>query len=395
MMDKKRFGEEEKQLLNEVIDSDNLFYVNGEKTKAFENAVKSYYGTNFSVLTSSGTGALHAAVAALEIPPGREIITSPITDMGTVIGALYQNLIPVFADVDPHTYNLTAETIEQNITDRTAAIIVVHLAGNPAEMDEILALAEAHHIPVIEDCAQSHGARYKNRKIGTMGDMGCFSLNAFKHISAGDGGFVITNDEHLHEKLTNYADKYYDRLKRGHKLEHLAPCYRITELQAAVGLAQMDKLDNIITSRNKLGTRFNQGIANLQGIHPHYVHAHNFCTYWFTMICVDDGELGYPRDHFSTVMTFEGVPASRGYIDRPLYLEKLFVEKAFFPGGVWPAAKIAGLNIEYKEGDCPVAEEVLRDAIRISISEFQTPEEIDAMIEGIQRAHEAALEGEL
>ncbi|MHA1733682.1 MAG: DegT/DnrJ/EryC1/StrS family aminotransferase [Promethearchaeota archaeon] len=395
MTEKNKYGDEEKRLLAEAIDSGNLFYVNGEKTKAFREAVQEHYDVPHCVAASSGTAAIHAAVAALEIPPGREVVTSPITDMGTLIGALYQNLIPVFADVDPHTYNVTAESIEAVLTERTGAIVVVHLAGNPAEMDEIVDLASSRGIPVIEDCAQAHGAQYRGRKVGTVGDIGCFSLNAFKHISTGDGGFTVTSDENLYEKMTNYVDKYYDRLGRGVKLQHLAPCYRITELQSAVGIAQLGKVDSVTSRRHELGEAFNRGIAGLEGISTHLVHPHNYCSYWFTMVRVDEGVLGYPRDHVANVMRFEGVPASGGYIPRPLYLEPMFREKAFFPDGAWPAEQVSGRKVEYREGLCPVAEQILADAVKVAIDEFQTGADVERMVAGVRSVHQAALDGEL
>lgn len=390
-----RFGEAEKRHLVEAIDTGNLFYVNGVKTTAFCERVAALNGVPYCATTSSGTGALHAAIGALELPPGTEVITAPITDMGTVIGVLYQNLIPVFADVDPHTYNVTADTIAARITDRTGAIIVVHLAGNPADMDEILAVAEAHHLPVIEDCAQAHGARYKNHPVGTMGALGCFSLNNFKHINSGDGGFVITRDEDLYRRVHNFADKSYDRLGSVGRLSTLAPCYRITELQSAVALAQLDKVERITRARHDHGTAFNEGLAGLDGVTAHHVPASNYCTFWFAMIRVDPAVLGCSRDQFATVLKFEQVPASGGYIAKPLYLEPLFREKQFFPGGVWPAEVVAGREVTYEPGLCPVAEEVLATAIRVSITEFQTEAEVARMVAGVRRAHAAAVAGEL
>ncbi len=382
-----KFGDAEKKNLGEVIDSGELFYVNGSKTKKFCARVEEYFGVEYCTTASSGTAAIHAAIGALEIPPGKEVITSSITDMGTLIGALYQNLIPVFADVDPHTYNITAESIKAKITPNTAAVIVVHLAGNPAQMDEIMAVAKEHGIPVVEDCAQSYGAKYKGKFIGTIGSAGCYSLNAFKHISSGDGGFVITNDEELYVRAANFADKSYDRLNTGRRLTVLAPCYRITELQTAVALAQMDKLDYITQRRHELGDRFNKGIAGLDGIMPHAVREGNYCTYWFTMLRVDPAFCS--RDQFASKLKAEGVPASGGYIERALYLEPVFAKKSFFPGGIWPAERLAGRDVSYKEGDCPEAERVLATAIRININETQSEGTIDSWVEKVKKVHSA------
>ena len=216
-----RYGNLEKKYLSEAIESGNLFYANGKFTKKLTDRVKKYFNIEYAALMSSGTAALHCAIGALQIPPGFEVITSPITDMGTLIGILYQNLIPVFADVDPHTYNMTADSIKKVITERTRAIIVVHLAANPAEMNSIMELAEEYKLFVIEDCAQSYGAKIGQKYVGTFGHIGCYSLNAYKHISCGDGGFLITHNKEIYQKAFNFADKNYDRLQLNDRLNSL------------------------------------------------------------------------------------------------------------------------------------------------------------------------------
>lgn len=383
----KKYGKKELKYLKKAIKSDNLFYANGKMTKRLCKTVRRHFNVDYAAAMSSGTAAIHCALAALEIPPGKEVITSPITDIGTVIGVLYQNLIPVFADVDPHTYNITAESIEKVISDDTRAIIVVHLAGNPAGMDEILNLAEKHQVDVIEDCAQSYGAKYKGKPVGTLARLGCYSLNAYKHISAGDGGFVITNEEILYERVHNYADKFYDRHGKGVRLNSLAPNYRITELQSAVSVAQFDKVNDITESRHALGDMFNKGICGLAGISAHGVKEHSYCSYWFTMIRIDSDILQVDRDEFVKELKKNRVPASAGYIARPLYLEPLFREKNFFPAHLWPAEIISGKSFEYESGLCPIAEDVLDTAIRVSIDENMSEKKIQKMIDGVQKAH--------
>ncbi|MBD3352008.1 MAG: DegT/DnrJ/EryC1/StrS family aminotransferase [Candidatus Lokiarchaeota archaeon] len=384
----KKYGKEELRNLKKTIKSDNLFYNKGKMTGKLLKTIRKFFGIKYAAVMSSGTAAIHCAVAALEIPPGGEVITAPITDMGTVIGILYQNLIPIFADVDPHTYNITAESIEKVITENTKAILVVHLTGNPAEMNEILQLGKSRGIPVIEDCAQAYGGKYKNKKLGTMGDIGCYSLNAYKHISAGDGGFVITNNETYYERVSNYADKYYDRHGKGVRLSKLAPNYRITELQSAVALAQFSKLSNIVEKRHLFGNMFNKGIMGLDGIYPHKVYDYNYASYWFTMIRMDPDVLGCDRDKFVRKLKTSGlIKAGAGYIPRPIYLEPLFVNKHFFPGNIWPAEKIGEKTYNYQEGMCPIAEEILETAIRIPIDESMDESKVEKMIESVKKAH--------
>ncbi|MEK6797314.1 MAG: DegT/DnrJ/EryC1/StrS family aminotransferase [Spirochaetota bacterium] len=384
----RRYDDAERVLVNEALESQDLFYWSGTMTKAFCREASDHFGARFCTMTSSGTAAIHTAVASLNIEPGYEVITSPVTDYGTLIGLLYQNLIPVFADVDAHTYNITAASIRACITPRTKAIIVVHLAGNPCEMDDIMAIADEHSIPVVEDCAQSYDAVYCGRKVGTIGAMGCFSLNAFKHIGTGDGGFVLTNDEAMYYRNQNYADKCYDRHARGVRMTALAPCYRISELQSAAGRGQLTKLDGIITRRRRLGTLLTERIRDIDGIHTHRVQDHALSSYWFYMLRIDTDSFAVGRDRFSAALTAEGVPAGAGYIARPIYCEPVFREKSFFPG-VWPAEVIAGKRYSYDAGLCPIAEEVLRTAIRLPIHESFSENDIEDMVKAIRKVGQA------
>ena len=194
-------GKEELALLREVIESGTLNATKGTMVKKLVKEFAKEYGIRFAHATTSGTAALHTAIAAINPDPGDEIITSPITDIGGIAPILYQNAIPVFADVDPITLNITAEAIEPKITKRTKAILVVHLFGKPADMDPIMALSKKHNLPVIEDCCQAYFAKYKGKNVGTIGEIGCFSLQQGKHMTTGEGGIVITEDPKLERRI--------------------------------------------------------------------------------------------------------------------------------------------------------------------------------------------------
>ncbi|MDR0271093.1 DegT/DnrJ/EryC1/StrS family aminotransferase, partial [Paenibacillus sp.] len=242
----KRFGLEEAKELLEALEQNTLFYHFGNKVKQFLADFNEMYKVPYSVATSSGTAAIHVALGAAGITVGDEVITSPITDYGSIIGILYQNAIPIFADVDPHSYNMDPASIEACITKRTKAILVVHLAGNACDMDPIMEIAKKYNIKVIEDCAQAYLTEYKGQLVGTIGDYGCFSTNDFKHISTGDGGIVSINsgNEEDYYRTHAFVDKNYKRI--GTSLDRtpssLAPNYRMTELQGAVGIAQLKRL---------------------------------------------------------------------------------------------------------------------------------------------------------
>lgn len=206
------FGQEELDALTEVIKSGRLSFLTGPKTSEFERAFAEKYGVKHAVAVANGTAALHTAVIYLNPEPGDEIILSPVTDVGTVIPVIAQLAIPVFADVDPVTQNIDPVSIERNITPRTRAILVTHVYGHPADMDAIMAIARKHNLVVIEDCAQAHLAYYKDKLCGTFGDIACFSFQQSKHMTTGDGGMVISNEnERFGRGLRHCSDKGWPR----------------------------------------------------------------------------------------------------------------------------------------------------------------------------------------
>jgi perosamine synthetase len=384
-----RFGLEEAKELLEALEQNTLFYHRGSKVKQFLRDFNDLYKVKYSVATSSGTAAIHVALGAAGVSVGDEVITSPITDQGTIVGILYQNAIPIFADVQPHTYNLDPQSVESRITPRTKAIVAVHLAGNPCDMDAIMDIARRHNLRVIEDCAQSYLCRYKGRLVGTIGDYGCFSTNDFKHISTGDGGIVTVNsgDEEDYKVVHAFADKNYQRFA-GHvqrDLSYLAPNYRMTELQGAVGIAQLKKLPWICEQRHRYGDRITEGIQGLQGLYPHEVLDGGWCSYWFYMFRIDESELSCSRDEFSRALAAEGIPNKAGYIPDVVYLQPMFQNRQAYLGSHFPFDLS---DVVYERGLCPTAEEILQTAIQIGISEFYTDQDIEDIIRGIRKVAE-------
>lgn len=382
----RRFGMDEALQVMEALEQNTLFYHFGNKVKTFLHTFNEMYGVSYSVATSSGTAAIHVALGAAGVTEGDEVITSPITDQGTIIGVLYQNAVPVFADVCSTSYNMTAQTIEKKISARTKAIIVVHLAGNPCEMDEIMELAKKHNLKVIEDCAQSYLATYKGRLTGTLGNYGCFSTNDFKHISTGDGGIVTVNsgDEEDYKKTHAFADKNYQRLGTDVEkdISFLAPNYRMTELQGAVGIAQLKKLPWICAQRNVYGMKLQGRLEGIQGIIPARIPNDSYSTFWFYMFRVDEEMLGCTRDEFSKALEAEGIPNGAGYIPKVIYQLTMFQEKQAYPGTHTP---FQHTSEKYEEGDCPNAELVLRTAVRLNVNEFYTDLDLEETCEAIEK----------
>lgn len=384
-----RFGKEELENLKEALDQNTLFYWYGKKVKQFAAKFAGMYGVNHCVTTSSGTAALHVALGTLGVTAGDEVITSPVTDMGTVIGILFQNAVPVFTDLDPHTYNMDAKSVEEKITEKTKVILVVHLAGNAADMDAIMAVAHRHNIKVIEDCAQSYLTYYKGKLAGTIGDIGCFSVNDFKQISAGDGGMLIMNDEELYKKALRFADKNYNRLPDAgaiRDVEFLAPNYRMNELTGAVGLAQLDRLEGICKRRNEIGEQISRGIENLPGVEIPKVLDGCKSSYWFYLLRINEEKAGVGRNEFADALAAEGISCGRGYIPTCVYEYDMFTKKNAYPGTKCPFdCQYYNKEISYGKGLCPEAEKILDTSIKLPISEFYNDQDVSDIIAAFKK----------
>lgn len=379
----KRFGPEELAQLKEALDQQTLFYAKGSKTKTFRERFAARYGVKHVVTCSSGTAALHIAVAAAGIKPGDEVITASITDMGTCIAILQCGAIPVFADLDPHSYTMDPAAVEQLISKKTAAILPVHLTGAPCDMDAFKQLAARRSLKLIEDCAQSYHTGYKRQLCGTIGDAGCFSLNDFKHISAGDAGMVLTNDDELAHRAELFADKCYDRAPNAERNPFsLAMNYRMCELHAAVALAQLEKLDGIIAARRRFGDGLHAGLEGLPGIVPQRFVEGARPSYWFYLLRIDEKVLG-PRDKVAEALAAEGLRVSAGYVPYATYLHKIFRNRSGFGGTEWPFSLAP--HIRYEPGLCPNAEAICADCIQVGVNEFYTDEDLAQTLAGFRK----------
>jgi len=389
-----RFGDEEIALVTEVIRSQKLNCNAGTKAREFARAFADYMGLKHGVMVTSGTAAIHVALGAVNLNPGDEVITAPITDMGSIFPILAQNAVPIFADLDPDTLCMDPADVEKRITSRTKVIMPVHLTGNACDMDGMLDVAARHNLTVVEDCSQAFNAKFKGKKVGTMGKIGCYSFNQSKHITCGDGGVTLTDDDELGERAQLFSDKGWPRT--GTRRDHLflAPNYRVTELQAAVAMAQLQKLDHITDTRRDLGDLLTSLVADVPGVHPPKVHPGGECTYWFYWFRVDASR----RGDFAKALNAEGVPCSAAYLPHPVYLYDMIRNKntygdSHFPYGYAPF-RDPDNEIEYEPGLCPVAEQVLQEMIRIGINEFWTEQDIRDTARAIRKVgeHYAAMQ---
>jgi perosamine synthetase len=377
-----RYGEEELNEVREALAQQTLFYVAGTKVKALEKEFAARCGAAHAIACSSGTAGIHAAVMAADISPGDEVIVPPITDMGTILPIMWQGGVPVFADLDPQTYNLNPAAVEKAITPRTRAIIAVHLAGNPCELATLKQLADASGIMLIEDCAQAHGSRYDAKAVGAFGQIGCYSLNEFKHIACGDGGLVVTSDDVLAAKIRLATDKCYDRSPGTavRNASFMANNYRMTELQGAVALAQLRKLDSIVSRRQSWCGRLSERLADLPGVQLPRVQQRGEHSYWFYMMRVDEHVLGANADEFAGAMQAEGVPCHAHYMGKPVYRYPLFADHSAFAHGEHPYQRV-----DYSKVKNAAAERILETCVILSINEAYSDKDLDETVKAFQR----------
>lgn len=385
-------GLEEIEALEAVIRSGKLnrtVVANGA-VSTFERDFATWLGVDEAVCSTSGTSALHLAVAAIDPNPGDEIIVTPITDFGSVIPILAQNAVPVFADVLPDTWCVDPESIRASITERTKAIMVVHLFGQPADLEPILAIAAERGIPVIEDCSQAYGALYKGRKVGTFGTLGCFSLQQSKHITAGDGGITVTNDPELADRMRLFSDKGWPR--KGELRTHLflGLNYRMTELQGAVAGAQLPKLDGVIERRRKWGDLLASLLEGVPGISFPKLAKGNRSSYWLFPVNVDPEVLGATVGQLTTAISAEGLGVAPGYV-MPLYLTPVLAEANTYGDSHFPFESPYTTRSfrDYKSGLCPVAESMQSRMFNVPINERYTEADVRSIAAAIRKVAEA------
>ena len=383
----RNFDQEEVDMLMRVMESGTLNCTKGTMVKEFENRFKEKFGVELCRTTTSGTAAIHTAIAAINPEPGDEIITTPITDMGALTPIIYQAAIPVFADVDPLTYNVTAETVASKITRRTKAIIVTHLFGNTCDMDPILELAHLRDLPVIEDACQAYQSEYKGRLIGTIGDIGCFSMQQGKHMTTGEGGIVISNNEKYTRRMWLFVDKAwgYGDPKPDHYF--LALNYRMTELQGAVALAQLDKVDNVVANRIKSAQMLTERIEQIPGVGTPLITPNSKHVYWKYPLRIDDEIIEGGVDSFAAELKEKGIFSAPRYIQKPAFMCQIFKDRNTFGNSQFPFEGEYRKNdppVTYDPMDYPGTMDALSHVVVLPWNEFYTEEHVEYISENIR-----------
>jgi perosamine synthetase len=334
-------GEEELQNVAGAIRS-GWISSKGKFIPEFEEKFARYCGVKYGVATSSGTTALHLALVTLGIGPGDEVIVPTLTFIATANAVVYNRAKPIFVDSHPDYWCLDPEEIEKAITSGTRAIIPVHLYGHPCDMDTITDIARRHNLYVVEDAAEANGAGYRGKKVGSLGDIACFSFYGNKIITTGEGGMCLTNDEKLAEKMRTLRDHGMNPNRR-YWHETIGFNYRMTNMQAAVGVAQLEKLDRFIEKKRQIASWYAEGLKDLAEqrlikLHPEMPWAK--CVYWMYSILVEDG-FGIGRDELMQRLFEKGIET------RPL----------FYPIHIMPP---------YEDNDAfPVAEEIAAKGVNL------------------------------
>ena len=351
---KPTMGKNECNAVIKVLRSRNL--AQGKMVEKFENNFAKYVGVKYAVATNSGTAALHAALASLDLKPGDEVVTTPFSFVASANAILYCSAKPVFADIDATDYNINPESIEKVITKKTRAILVVHLYGQPAQMDKILKIAKKHNLYLIEDACQAHGAKYRNIKVGGLGDMGCFSFYPTKNMTTGEGGIVTTNNEAFYNKLKKFRNhgqkaRYYQ--------DSLGYNYRMTEINAAIGIEQLRKLDIFNKKRQENAKYLISKLNSLPGIAVPKIFPERFCVF-----------------HQFTIRILSGSKLSREKVQKML-------EKSGVSYGIYYPVIIPAQDYYQKLGytkNSPVSEMLSNEVLSIPVGPHLTKTDLKIII---------------
>lgn len=369
---KQSIDEDDIQAVLNVLKSD--FLTTGPTIKQFEDQLAAYVGAKYAVAFSSGTAALHGACFAAGISDGDEVITTPMTFAASANCILYQGGVPVFADIKPDTYNIDTNSIKDKITNKTKAIIPVHFTGQPAELDEILKIAQEFNLIIIEDAAHALGAAYKNKKIGSIGDMTMFSFHPVKHITTGEGGIITTNNEDYYQKLlqfrTHGITRDPDKLIENHgpwyyEMQFLGYNYRITDIQAALGLSQLQKLKSFISKRKQYAAMYDEELKGLPEIILPKQLNHVDSSWHLYVIRLNLPMLKVDRKEIFQALQKENIGVNVHYI--PVHMQPFYRQMG------------------YMMGICPQAEKLYKEFITLPLYSGMTEKDVKDVIKAMKK----------
>lgn len=385
------FWDDEKQAVQKVLDSGRVNYWTGEFGRQFQAEFAAYMGVSEAISVNSGTSALHVALAAAGVGPGDEVIVPARSFIATASAVTNQYAIPVFADIDPETHNISVDSIAAHITPRTAAVIPVHLAGLPADMDALLALARERGLAVVEDCAQAHGATYRGKKVGSLGTVNAWSFCQDKiFTTGGEGGMVGTNEAQAAEVARSFRDHGFHEAERRSAMARgalnqythyrVGYNYRMTEMQSAIGVKALSRLDWHLRRRRENAQYLSAGLGELADVlspapeRPESEHA--FYCYYVTLNLAG---LTCDRDEFVRAVQAEGVRAARG-TSAELYREPVYQKRVGYGYSHHPFAEAS-----YEHVECPHAQDIGQRSFRLEVYPTLHEDDLDDVLEAIRK----------
>lgn len=392
-------GSEEADAAKKVVESGVLSqflgrwapdFFGGPKVQEFERQCESYFGVKHAVTFNSWTSGLVAAVGAIGIEPGDEVIVSPWTMAASATAIIHWNAIPVFADIENDTFCLDPAAVEQNISEHTRAIMSVDIFGHSADMDALRKIADKHKLKIISDTAQAPGAMYKGKFAGTLADIGGYSLNYHKHVHTGEGGIAVTDDDDFADRLRlirNHAEVVVEDKGVTNLSNMIGHNFRLGEIECAMGIEQLKKLDKMVKSRQRIAQKLDVGLAGLSGLCTPLVKPDCTHVYYAYSMDVDVVVLGINRERLQQALTAEGVPALfAGYQNLhmlPMYQKKMAYGSKGFP---W-TSEICKRDVSYAKGICPVAERLHEaELLGFGICSYDyKDEEVDMIISAFRK----------
>jgi dTDP-4-amino-4,6-dideoxygalactose transaminase len=370
-------------VLSAFIGAPGEFFLGGPEVRAFEAKAADYFGVKHAISVNSWTSGLIAAIGAIGIEPGDEVITTPWTMSATAMAILHWNAIPVFADIDQRSFNIDPASVEKLIGPRTKAIMAVDIFGQSADMTALRGIADRHGLKLLTDTAQAPGSRTGNRFTGTLADIGGFSLNYHKHIHCGEGGVLVTDDDHLAARLQlirNHAESVIKSDNPADLANMIGYNFRMGEIEAAIAAVQLDKLKARVESRQRAARQLDEALGELQGLTTPRVETDGTHVYYVYGLTLDVDHLGVSRQKLVDALRAEGVPAlAAGY--QNLHLLPIFTHKIAYGTRGFPWT-LAEREIAYGPGTCPVAEELHSKTfvgINLCACEF-SPEDVEMVI---------------
>lgn len=375
-------------VLSAYIGAPGEYFMGGAEVRAFEKKAADYFGVRHALTVNSWTSGLIAAVGAIGVAPGDEVITTPWTMSATAMAILHWNAIPVFADIDPETFNIDPTSVEALIGPRTRAILAVDIFGQSADMTALREIADRHGLKLLTDTAQAPGARTGSHFTGTLADIGGFSLNYHKHIHCGEGGILVTDDDALAERLAlirNHAESVLKSENPTDYVNMIGYNFRMGEIEAAIASVQLDKLDARVASRQRVARQLDEGLAGLEGLTLPKVVEGGTHVYYVYGMTIDTDALGVSREALLDALRAEGVPGIFGGYQN-LHLLPIFRHRIAYGADGFPWT-LAEREIAYGPGTCPVAERLHAKTfvgINLCMCEYP-PEDVDQLIAAFRK----------